>query len=325
VRIAVVLLATLAALGRAHACTICLPLPKESLADRLLGGTAAVLAREDPDRPFHFVAIETLKGDSKAPLDPFLDSTTRRLLRLDPDLSVLLVDADGWRRVAVVDRALRRVLVEILERAPGWKGDDRFDYFRDLLTHRNATIRDLAHLEVARAPYAYVRGVRLPRDHIRAALADVRYAEWRALHILLLAQTGDAGDRARITREARDGGGLHLSAWATACIEVAGDDAVADLEARARRGTEDEARAVLAAFSVQGRDRHRERIVKSLCAILDARPALAPAIAPDLLAWQRWETADAVERAVQKGQGLLAAEDARKLRWFVALAKGARR
>jgi hypothetical protein len=313
------------ATGRADACTICLPYPKESLADRLLAARAAVLAREDPDRPFHFAAVETLKGKPEAPLDPFLDSTTRRRLRLDPDLAVLLVEKDGWRRLALVDAELRAVLDEILERAPSWKGNDRFDYFRGLLTRENVIVRDLAHLEVARAPYAYLRGVRLPNDRLRAALADRRYAEWRALHILLLAQSGDEKDRARIAREARTGGGLHLAAWATAYVEVSGEGAVGALEARALRGSPDEACAILAAFSVQGRDRHRERIVKALRALLENKPELAPAIAPDLLAWRRWECAGAVERAVERAGDSLAPADVRKLRWFVALAKGARR
>ena len=93
-------------------------------------------------------------------------------------------------------------------------------------------IRELAHLEVARAPYAEIRkiGRQVPRAAIRATLNDARYMEWWALHILLLGQSEDARDRKLIVDTvhslAKFSRPFHLGAWATAYIEQEGDGAI---------------------------------------------------------------------------------------------------
>ena len=65
----------------AGAYQVCIPMPVKTLADRLLEANALVLAREDPERPFHYVTVKVLKGDpGDTPIDAFLPSLTRREL-----------------------------------------------------------------------------------------------------------------------------------------------------------------------------------------------------------------------------------------------------
>jgi len=300
--------------GPALACQVCLPYPKESLADRLLAAGAVVLAREDPDRPFHYAAVEVLKGEPSAPIDLFVDSTTRRLLRGNADRSVLLAEKDGWRRLATVDPDLLAVVRDVL------RGVERPAYFAKLLGHPDAAIRDLAHLEVARAPYAFIREVDVPRATVLAGLRDRRYAEWRALHVLLLARTGVEADRKTIVETVRARPARHLAAWATAYVEIGGEGAIADLEDRYFGAPRDELREIVRALSVQGGERFRERVVKSYAALLARRPEMAPDIVGDLLAWRRWELADAVRRA----RTAVSSKNANRLDWFVAMAARAR-
>jgi hypothetical protein len=284
----------------AAACQVCFPLPKKSMVDRLLEADAAVLAREDPQRPFHYRATEVLKGKApQEPLELFLDSGTRRLLRIFPDRSVLLVrSGTTWRRLAAVDAALLRVVRHVLERGRQWRPRERVDYFAKLFAHEDATLRELAHLEIARAPYADIRriGRGIEKTLVRAGLADGRYREWWALHILLLAQTGEARDQRRIADTARSlvpsRQPLHLGAWATAYIEIEGEQAIGFYEANyfRRAPRVEELRELVLALSVQGtggRTELRDRIVASYRVLLDRHPSLASAVLDDLLAWER--------------------------------------
>lgn len=304
------------------ACQVCIPYPRKSVADHLIEADAVVLAREDPKRPFHFRTTEVLKGAApKSRLDLFLDNATRRVLDAYPDRAVVLArKGDVWQRHATVDPALLVIVRDVLRLAPAWKENARYDYFAKLLGHEHPRIRDLAHLEVARAPYAYIRTVKLPRKQILLALRDPRYAEWWALHILLLAQTGHAKDKRRIVDAMRSAPSLQLGAWATAFIEVEGEDAIAFLEARYLRRPRrtEEVEQVVAALSVfGGTDRLRDRIAAAYGVLLERRPQLAPTIVGDLLAWRRWELAGAIEKAAAKCED---PDDVAKLKWFVAMA-----
>jgi len=328
--------AVVGASNSAHACQVCMPFPKKSVADHLIESNTVVLAREDPQRPFQYQAIEVLKGGApREPIGLFLDSGTRRLLKFHPDRSVLLAKgAKGeWRRVATVDASLLPVVREVLKRAPAWKrpGTARFEYFVKYLGHSRPDLRDLAHLEIARAPYSYIRriGRGFPRAKVLAALRDPRRAEWWALHILLLAQSEEPRDRQRIIDSVRSaeryGSTLQLGAWATAYIEIEGAKAIEFFESKYFRGSRrvEELREVAAALSVQGsngRTQLRDRIVASYGVLLTQHPAMATRVVDDLFAWRRWEMAETVRRAADRCVKSLQPEAARKLRWFVAMA-----
>ena len=238
----------------------------------------------------------------------------------------------------MMDETLLPVFREILELAPTWKdaGTARSDYFAKLFGHEHPVLRDLAHLELARAPYTEIRklGRKYPRAKVLEAMSDPRYMEWWALHILLLGQSGDERDRKRIVESVRSAEQLelplHLGAWVTAYIEIEGEPALEFVESSYLRQSRraEEVRQVAAALSVHGnngRTELRDRIVAAYRLILERHPAMVATLVGDLLAWQRWEMADAVSAATDRAAGDLKPDALGKLRWFVAMAARASR
>ncbi len=77
--------------GRAEACMICIPFPEDTATDQMLKADVVVLARENAEKPFSYVAVEVLKGVLSDPdIDLFLNSSTRRHLAANPDHSMVL-------------------------------------------------------------------------------------------------------------------------------------------------------------------------------------------------------------------------------------------
>lgn len=137
-------------------------------------------------------------------------------------------------------------------------------------------------------------------------LDDPAYLEWRSLAILMLAQSGNPADKARIrkTFDIKQGSGstLNLPAWATAYIAVDGTNAVADIErlylSRPGRSAE-ELSAVLKALSTQANDDRglRNRIASAYRMFLGVHPEHADELARDLITWRRWDFVDQVGQA----------------------------
>lgn len=294
----------LASFGTVSACQICLPMPTESLADRILAAEHLVLARENPDRPFTLSPVRSLRGEGQLPgMDLFLDSSTRRLLNRDEHLAVLCswTPDREWRHLGVHDPTLAPVVAAILEHRQRWAAhpEERTDYFAAYLTHDDRRLRDLAHLEVAGAPYDQLRKYadRIPRERLLAELGNLRRFEWRALYILFLGQSGNPADQERIRKEVADAAGFgfatHLAAWATAYLEIDGHEAVDQLATwfgAGRSRTAEERKAVLAALTVHGKEGDpslRDPIISLFGGFLDADPGLAPEIAMTLTDWQR--------------------------------------
>ena len=300
-----------------HACQGCYEIPKISAADDLLSADRVVLARENPERPFHLKAVEVLKGEATGPeINLFLDSSTRRLLTLYPERKVVCVYRHegpevGWKRIGVSNAEFDALVREVLCRVDGWKEDpaERARYFSGFLGREDDQIRSLAHLEVARAPYDQIRdfGGVLPREKIHAFLGNFRYMEWHALYILLLAQSDHEADHEWIAQKVRSAAEFGLpnqfAAWATAWIEVGNEEALEFLEQQYLGNPErsgDEMKALIAALSVHGNRGHvqlRDRIVEAYREILDSHPDLAPLMVADLTTWERWDLAEAVGRA----------------------------
>ena len=302
----------------ASACQICVPFPQKSTADLLIESEAVVLAREDPERPFHLKAIELLSGNPQTEeIDLFLDSATRRTLKLDPERSVVVVrlTEDGesqWRRVGMGDGEFDPLARDILQLAPAWQRDPKLRprFFSKFLGHENPQLSSLAHLEVGRAPYDQIKalGDALTRDQLRSFLGNFRYIEWHSLYILLLAQSEDPRDRAYIAerfRSAREFSlSLNLAAWATAAIEIEGSRAIDTIEAdyfRNPNRNAEELEAVALALSVQGNSRQtdlRDRIVASYATLISTHPSMTGKVALDLIAWKRSELAAEIGRYV---------------------------
>lgn len=293
----------------APACVVCIPVPQRTLADGLVDGAAAVLARPAPDDPFRFEPTRVLVGGRDLPAIPFLvDTSTRRLLQARPEDAVLFVhrgDAASWERAAYVDTATLAFVEAILAAAPRWEGpggaERRWQFFAGHLGAVQEPIHRTALLEIGRAPYEWTRraGGSVPRATIHRALADPARIEWAPIYLLMLAQDATPADadylRRRLQRiaDARRADPT-LTALATARIEVDGAAGVAWLEATylrdaGRSGAE--VAAVAAALSVQGsagRAQLRPAIVAAYGALLDHHPTLAGAVAMDLFHWRDW-------------------------------------
>lgn len=301
-----------------QACQICVPFPETTSTDILLAGEAVVLAREDPDRPFHYRAVEVLKGTlDETKIDLFLNSSTRRQLSIFPERSVVLVrTADGeeatWQSVGVADKEFGPLVREILKASPAWEQDPskRTTFFAKQLGQEHSQIGNLALLEVARAPYAEIRklGGALSRDQIHAFLKNYRYIEWHALYILLLAQRDDAADHAFIMESfqsaIRYGMTIQLAAWATAALEIEGTKVIDLIENeyfRNQARTPKELTEITKALSVHGTHGSQElrnRIVISYGALLKLNPVMATQIVEDLIAWKRTEYAAQIGKFV---------------------------
>ena len=307
----------------AGACQICVPLPQDTLADRLLDAETVVLAREDPERPFQFVAVETLKGEVGNPaIEAFLNSQARRVLAVYPERAMMLVrgrGSDQWKTLGIADAEVSRVIRHVVAHADRWSpretsNPQRLETFVPLLGHENRMLHELAYLEIGRAPYGAIRDMatKVSADKVRSMLDNPGYMEWRSLAILMLAQSGNPADEARIRNtfddKQRFGSTLNLAAWATAYIAVDGAGAISRIEhlylANPDRSPE-EVSAVVQALSVQANDdpELRDQVGSAYRTLLEVHPEMAKDITHDLIAWRRWDFVEPVSRAKARRKG----------------------
>ena len=296
----------------ARTCQICLPMPTESLADRILTAEHIVLAREHPEQPYQLQAVRRLKGDlTKAPpLDVFLDSSSRRQLASNPDLSLLcgwFAEKREWRRLAVHGETTAPVVASILGRAAAWKADsdERLRYFAGFLASEDPELSDLAHIEVARAPYSKLLPYadRIPREQLHEKLRNFRRMEWHALYILFLSRSEDPRDHEFIRDGLADVARYNLATrtapFATALIEIDGAAAIEKLTELYLRNPDrrpEEFAAIHAALKIHGNEGSpglRDSIVAAYGQLLERQPSLAPELADDLSRWRRFDHAEA--------------------------------
>ena len=294
--------------GRAEACMVCIPFPGDTATDQLLQADVVVLARENPDKPFSYVAVEVLKGEFGDPrIDLFLDSTTRRRLAFNPGEAVVLTyagAANDWRSAGYATPAYKALAGEILARESTWgqwsQGENRATFFLPYLADADRFVRELAYLEVGRASYDTIRRADpfVPATQVHRFLADPQYLEWHALYILLLGVDAKADEkkaiRAAMASRARFDQTRNLSAWATALIEIDGEEAIDWLEAvylGAPDRDPDLVLEIVKALSVHGarkRSGLRRRIAESFGVLIQTHPSLAGWAARDLTAWNDW-------------------------------------
>ncbi|MEJ2136906.1 MAG: hypothetical protein P8X86_16880 [Desulfofustis sp.] len=296
----------------AQACTICVPYPKRTLADRLLQYNEIIFAREVENSPYLFEQAELIRGTGiSAPVKIFCDSSTRRKLQFIPDSVVVLArtsGADKWRMITFADGAYQPFIRAIVEQGGDWADSQgkraRLHYFSKLLTSKHRLIQEQAYLEVGRAPYATIKilAPEIPADQIYGFLENFRFIEWHSLYILLLGQSRHPDDRAYIRKQVesavRFGTTTNLAAWLTAFIEAHPETGIAEIEtwyfSRLGRSNE-ELDQVMNSLSVLGSQQAgadlplfplRNRIVKSYATLLENHPMMAGRVAKDLSMWQ---------------------------------------
>jgi len=323
--------AALTPAGPALACMICLEAPEQTFADRLLAAETLVLARPDPDDVFRFVAVESLRGEAQlAPIPHFADSATRQRLAGAPPDGVLFArlrsGAQGplarrgseWQRLAYADRPMRDFVAAILEGSDSWRTDrtgrNRFEFFAALHDHDHPAIREIAIGELARAPYAMLRDMklRLSADDIVAALRDPTRVPWASTYILLLGRSGDTAARAMVRETvsaaaATTASQPNLAAWATALVEIEGAQGVERLAAGflrdPSRNTETVKQVVmaLAVHAREGDPALAATIAGDLRELALRNPGLAPLVATELGAIGDWSMAEHFSRLLQAG------------------------
>lgn len=300
----------------ALACLICLPVPTNSPVDYLLGADLIVVAREDPGAPYWLTTTEILSGNATG-LDRsfFLEAPLRPGPSLDRNREVICaygshegISQPEWARVGDADGSFSLLVKEILQNREQWQLNPkkRATYFSSYLDHRNQQVRNLAHLEVARAPYDQIRGFEgiLPFPELRSSLQNFRLTDWHPLYILLLSLSGEAEDLALISGKVRSaantGLSLHLAAWVTAWIEIEPEGALQFLNQEYLSGSPRdpaEIRAIFRALSVHGNRGHqhlRERITEAYRHILNQYPQMASEVVKDLMIWKQWGLADSL-------------------------------
>ena len=304
------------------ACMVCIPFPEGTAIDDLLEADVIVLARENPDKPFSYIAIETLQGELENPaIDLFVNSGTRRRLSINPELTMVLVrkrnprtsqpgERDQWQALGYASDAYETIVRHTLQNSASWQSpggqQDRYEFFMRYLASPEREARQLAYLEVGKAPYEVIREADafVEPASLQVFLNNPLYFEWRRLYILLLGVDATETEaelvRKRMQNLASFKQELNLSAWATAYIEIDGEQAVDWLEtnylgnpARAN----DEVLETLKALSTQGAPRFSElrpRIAESYQLLIETHPQLAGWVAHDLVTWQDWSFAESL-------------------------------
>lgn len=296
----------------AQACTICVPYPERTLADRLLAHDEIIFAREMDNSPYVFYPVETLRGaEAHGPIKLFCDSSTRRKLLHIPDSAVVLArksSEEEWRMITFADSSYQPFIRAIVGNASGWLDSpgngERVRYFSGLLTSEHPQIQEQAYLEVGRAPYSMIKPLarEISREQIYKMLANFRFIEWHSLYILFLGQSNNPDDiayiRKHIESASRLGMTTNLSAWLTAFIETHPETGLEEVKTWyfSKPGrSKDELEQVITSLSVLGSQENpedlpffllRHNIVDSYALLLDNYPEMAGRVARDLAMWQ---------------------------------------
>ena len=286
---------------RLDACIFCLSMPQTTAADILIHSEVVVFAREDPDKPFSYQAVEVLKGtlDSTA-IDLLVNSSIRRRLKVDKAMVVVLArdkNDQSWRSVGIADEFYQQVVRRILAVAHVWTGpsgaEKRSKFFLEFFGHENRALSELAYLELGRAPYRTIKrfGQFVPREDLMPFLKRKEYIQWRSLAILLLSQSTDAQDRMSIEEHFTDcceySLTTDLAAWASAFIELNGASAIERIEreyfAKTDRSDKEVCEIVIALslHRQYGNPQLRDQIVSSFEVAIRNYPEVVKLIARD--------------------------------------------
>ena len=310
------LMVPLAMTGSAMAHPILVPLPTQTLADRLLQSDMVVLGREDPARPFHYAVVDSVKGNpEQASIDLFMPSQVRRQLASNPELASVLgrsATKGKWQTFGFATDDFLKVVRQVLARTDTWEPNEtdnlqRMQEFAALLGHEDSRLHELAYFEIGRGSYASIRsvGANVPLEKVRETHANPIFFQWRGLDIMLLGLSGEAQDRARIIKVMDDrqrvSSDLNLAAWATAYVEVSGADGIDQLTEWYFDNPErsrDELRLITRALAGHANDnpKWRQQVVSAYSEMLETHPSMAPDIAHDLIAWQSWNLSEQLQQ-----------------------------
>lgn len=323
----------------AQACAFHTDLPELSVADWLVDGPEVVLARPDPDNPYAFRLTEVIHSAGTPPeIDLLVSSELRRKLAMRPADEVLLAnDGYGWRIVKYVDARFRPILRAVLAQAPGW-GDgypaERLEIFAALQDSPDADLRQLALMEIDKAPYGLLREMELrlsPEELLRELWLPQAYG-YQPIRVLLLGLSDSARARDEVRsfleRVSEWEFANNLGAYATAEIELNGAAGVGFLQERYLsdpRQSLTNLEQVVEAMAIQhgvASAGLRTEIAAALSAFVAARPAGAALVARQFLTREDWSQGPLLARVMEEKR-LTAAPDLLPVAIYVAQARGA--
>lgn len=304
-----------------QACAICIQMPQESVADKVIDADLVAILREDPEHAFHYRVHRVLAGASAlAPPPPFLvDTAMRKKLASLPDEGALATwtNSSGWQLHGYASAVFERILVHALLDFDKWRGaggeQARFDFFAPLHASSDPAVQELAMIELARMPYSLLRTLQpgLDRREVARRMIDPRWLEWAPIYILILGQSDARADQDFVRRAARAaltrGGFGDLAAWVTAWIEV---DGVVAISAICREHLSNDTistsdlRAIamgLAEHSQAGEPAVAVHANQVLSHIAELHPSAAGIVARGLLAAQDWSATDTMIRQLASG------------------------
>lgn len=332
-----VVLANLFCTVATEACILCIRNPKPTIADSLAESKTVVLAKErrlidsekkdnkhtffslftgrpiNTDGGPYFHIVKVLKGATdQIEINAFVDYKYLRYLSLFPEDTVVFRQKDtdsNWKFIAYADLDFQEFIRGILRESPKWVDSrtykNRIDFFFEYLNHNNKEIKEQAHLEVARAPYASIKRISgsMPRKQIREILATQKRMKWHSLYILMLGQSQHTDDhtyiREQLESAAANGLIQNLSAWVTAFIEThpnTGVEMIENLYFTNRNRAQEELEEVCRSLSVLGSEVSfpvttefftlRRRIIQSYITLLKNYPQMVGPVVKDLTGWQ---------------------------------------
>ena len=292
--------------------------PQDTMVEDMLTSGHIVLARPAADNPFRYEPVEHLLGRAgPVEIPQLVDSLTRRMLRANPDDTVLFArdSMDGtWQELAYIDPDLRTVVEKVVDRYFDWSSgddDDRPQFFADLHDHPNWTISELALLELDRVDYADLRTLNIQPDYeaIRARLYFWTESHLKAIRVLLIGLAGDPGAEELLIEGVGSVNGMSpalVGAYATAWLELSGADAARGLSAKFLQNpkvSDTKKTLIIEAMAIhsQGGDTAtRQAIAAELETTLAMAPDLAPLVARQFGARNDWSQRDALSDVLKQ-------------------------
>lgn len=297
----------------AMACAFHTYAPDPTLVDVLMGSAHVVVARPDPAAPSVYRAVDALIGPMAFVEIPIaVDGDTRAALAATPDAAVLFA-RDGsygpWLQLAVLDAPYRGVIDTVVARRDAWiMGDyeDRFQLFAGRLNDPNPDLRRLALMELDRADYSVLRRLDLPDVTGLGQDLEGGEPELRPIRLLLAGLSKDAAlipvlAEGLVSAVARDV--PYLGAYATALVELAGPQAVAQIidlylaPETLPLATREKIVEALAIHSQSGPAKTKRAIRRGMSDLLDATPELAAAVARQFGFRSDWTMARPIKAA----------------------------
>jgi hypothetical protein len=325
---------TLIAAGRAEACAICLSAVSVTTGQKLEAADQVVLAMPLPDGS-RFQVIEVVKGDvANGIITEPVDSADTLTLRSSTPLVLLRNKlSERWENIGGINASyaewLRRLaaLKSTSSERPtaawprtaaqssaeridaGWR--ERLALVVPYLEDPEPLAAEIAHDEVARAPYSAIRSIKAQVDAsvIVRWLDNPKLASRRATYTVLLGIAGSREDAARVEQQLdsawQAGDATNLAALLAADLELRGLSRVGWIEQGYfvdRNRTMAEIEAALLALGVHGRANSaipRERVIAAYRLFIRERKPMAGYVAQELAEWKHWDATSEYEALLE--------------------------